>query len=207
MTSLTQKPEADYDGFVEHEHHHDYASDTLLGFWIYIMSDCILFATLFATYAVLSTGFAGGLTPKDLFDLNFVAVETALLLFSSFTFGMAMLAAHKKDMKQLLLWLGVTFALGAGFLCMEIYEFYHFSHEGAGPTSSAYWSAFYALVGTHGLHVFEGMLWMTVLVIHLLKDGINDVNQTRLACLSMFWHFLDVIWICVFTIVYLMGVM
>jgi len=207
MNTITQAPEADYDGYVAEEHHHDYAGDTLLGFWIYIMSDCILFATLFATYAVLNSGFAGGLTPKDLFDLNFVAVETSLLLLSSFTFGMAMLGAQQKKMTQLLLWLGVTFSLGAGFLCMELYEFYHFSHEGAGPTTSAYWSAFYALVGTHGLHVFAGMLWMIVLVIFLLKDGINDVNHTRLACLSLFWHFLDIIWICVFTIVYLMGVM
>ena len=156
---------------------------------------------------VLSTSFAGGLTPHDLFDLNFVAVETALLLFSSFTFGMAMLGAQKKNMFQLLLWLGITFSLGFGFLCMEIYEFYHFSHEGAGHDSSAYWSAFYALVGTHGLHVFAGMLWMVVLVIHLLRDGITDVNHTRLSCLSMFWHFLDVIWICVFSMVYLIGVL
>lgn len=207
MTAITPAPEPNYDGFVAQEHDHDYAGDTLLGFWIYIMSDCILFATLFATYAVLNVSFVGGLTPKDLFDLNFVAVETGLLLFSSFTFGMAMLAAQQKNKAQLLLWLGITFSLGAGFLCMELYEFYHFSHEGAGPTSSAYWSAFYALVGTHGLHVFAGMLWMIVLVVHLLKDGINEVNHTRLACLSLFWHFLDVIWICVFTMVYLMGVM
>ncbi len=200
-------PEAGYTGFVTKEHHHDYAGDTLLGFWIYIMSDCILFATLFATYAVLSTSFAGGLTPKDLFDLEFVAVETALLLFSSFTFGMAMLGAQKKQMGQLLLWLGITFALGGGFLAMELYEFYHFSHEGAGPTTSAYWSAFYALVGTHGLHVFAGMLWMIVLVVHLMRDGITETNFTRLSCLSLFWHFLDIIWICVFSMVYLMGVM
>ena len=200
-------PEAGYDGFAKEEHHHDYAGDTLLGFWIYIMSDCILFATLFATYAVLSTGFAGGITPKELFDLNFVAVETALLLFSSFTFGMAMLQAQNKDVAKLLLWLGVTFSLGFGFLCMELYEFYHFTHEGAGYDTSAYWSAFYALVGTHGLHVFAGMVWMIVLVIHILKDGINAVNHTRLSCLSMFWHFLDVIWICVFSMVYLIGVL
>lgn len=206
MTAIIT-PEPGYDGFVKEEHHHDYAGDTLLGFWIYIMSDCILFATLFAVYAVLSTGFAGGLTPTDLFDLNFVAVETGLLLFSSFTFGMAMLGAQNKNMFQLLLWLGITFSLGFGFLCMEMYEFYHFSHEGAGPTSSAYWSAFYALVGTHGLHVFSGMLWMIILVVHLLKDGITETNHTRLSCLSMFWHFLDVIWICVFSMVYLIGVL
>lgn len=207
MTTIISTPEPGYDGFVKEEHHHDYAGDTLLGFWIYIMSDCILFATLFATYAVLSNSFAGGLTPHDLFDLNFVAVETGLLLFSSFTFGMSMLAAQQKNMKLLMLWLGITFAMGAGFLAMELYEFYHFSHEGAGPTTSAYWSAFYALVGTHGLHVFAGMLWMIILVIHLLRDGINEVNYTRLSCLSLFWHFLDVIWICVFSVVYLMGVM
>ncbi|MCH2191542.1 MAG: cytochrome o ubiquinol oxidase subunit III [Gammaproteobacteria bacterium] len=207
MNTLTQTPEPGYTGYVAQEHHHDYAGDSLLGFWIYIMSDCILFATLFATYAVLSTGFAGGLTPKDLFDLEFVAVETALLLFSSFTFGMAMLGAQSKNMTQLLLWLSITFALGGGFLVMECYEFYHFSNEGAGPTTSAYWSAFYGLVGTHGLHVLAGMLWMIVLVVHLLRDGITETNHTRLACLSMFWHFLDVIWICVFSMVYLMGVM
>ncbi len=200
-------PEPGYTGYVDKEHHHDMAGDTLLGFWIYIMSDCILFATLFATYAVLSTSFAGGLTPTDLFDLEFVAVETALLLFSSFTFGMAMLGAQQQRMAQLLLWLGITFALGGGFLAMELYEFYHFSHEGAGPTTSAYWSAFYALVGTHGLHVFAGMCWMIVLVVHMLKDGISSTNFTRLSCLSLFWHFLDIIWICVFSMVYLMGVM
>ncbi len=207
MATQMIAPEPGYTGFVAEEHHHDYAGDTLLGFWIYIMSDCILFATLFATYAVLGNSFAGGLTPKDLFDLNFVAVETGLLLLSSFTFGMAMLGAQHKNMTQLLLWLGFTFSLGGGFLAMELYEFYHFSHEGAGPTTSAYWSAFYALVGTHGLHVFAGMFWMVFLVIHLLKDGITEANFTRLSCLSLFWHFLDIIWICVFSMVYLMGVM
>ena len=209
MTSnnMTIAPEPDYDGFVREEHHHDYAGDTLLGFWIYIMSDCILFATLFATYAVLGTSYAGGITPKDLFDLNFVAVETALLLFSSFTFGMAMLGAQSKNTQQLMKWLGITFLLGLAFLCMELYEFYHFASEGAGPTTSAYWSAFYALVATHGLHVFAGMCWMIVLVIHIKRDGITEANHTRLACLSMFWHFLDIIWICVFSMVYLMGAM
>lgn len=208
MSEMTITPaEPGYTGYVDHEHHHDYDGDTLFGFWIYIMSDCILFATLFATYAVLSTSFAGGLTPLDLFDLNFVAVETALLLFSSFTFGMAMLGAQNKNMRQLSLWLVITFLMGAGFLGMELYEFWHFSHEGAGPTSSAYWSAFYALVGTHGLHVFSGMCWMIVLFFHLRRDGITTTNFTRLSCLSLFWHFLDIIWICVFSLVYLMGVM
>lgn len=194
-----------------HDHddhdHHDTGGDTVFGFWIYIMSDCILFATLFAAYAVLSSSYAGGLTPKDLFDLNFVATETALLLFSSFTFGMAMLFAHRRLMKPMITWLVVTLALGLGFLGMELYEFYHFSHEGATPQSSAYWSAFYALVGTHGLHVFAGSIWMIVLFAHFKRDGFSEENLVRLACLSLFWHFLDIIWICVFSVVYLLGVM
>ncbi len=187
--------------------HHDYDGDTLLGFWIYILSDCILFASLFATYAVLSSSFAGGLTPKDLFDLKLVLGETALLLFSSFTFGLVMLGVQRKCIKTVYIWLAVTAVLGVAFLGIELYEFFHFSHLGAGPTSSAYWSAFYALVGTHGLHVFAGLLWMAVLVFHFLRDGLSQTNIVRLSCLSLFWHFLDVIWICVFSVVYLMGVM
>ncbi len=205
MTDLTVN--ANHAAEHDDEEHHDYAGDAMFGFWIYIMSDCMLFATLFASYAVLSSSFAGGLTPLDLFDLKFVFVETALLLFSSFTFGMAMLMAKKQDIKKLMLWLGITFLLGGGFLGMELYEFYHFSHEGATPQTSAYWSAFYALLATHGLHVFIGMLWMIILVVHILKNGLTEVNNTRLWCLSLFWHFLDIIWICVFSIVYLFGVM
>ena len=206
-TDLNDHHDGAHDSSHDDHDHHDYEGDTLLGFWIYIMSDCILFATLFATYAVLHGNFVDAPTPKDLFDLKFVAAETALLLFSSFTFGMAMLYAHRNNLKGLFLWLGITFLLGLGFLGMEIYEFYHFSHEGAGPTTAGYWSAFYALVGTHGLHVFAGMLWMIILSIHILRDGLTVTNSCRLACLSLFWHFLDVIWICVFSIVYLMGVM
>ncbi|NRA22059.1 MAG: cytochrome o ubiquinol oxidase subunit III [Oceanospirillaceae bacterium] len=190
-----------------HDHHHDTGGDTVFGFWIYIMSDCILFATLFATYAVMSTSFAGGITPKDLFDLNFVLGETALLLFSSFTFGMAMLYAHRKSMPGMITWLCITFALGVGFLAMELYEFHHFSTSGASPQTSGYWSAFYGLVATHGLHVTGGLIWMLVLFAHFKRDGFSKANMVRLACLSLFWHFLDVIWICVFSVVYLMGVL
>lgn len=189
------------------EHEHDYAGDTKFGFWIYILSDCMLFATLFATFAVLSFSYAGQITPLELFDLNFVLVETSLLLFSSFTFGMAMLMAQRQDIRNLMLWLAITFLLGGGFLAMELYEFYHFSHEGATPQTSAYWSAFYALLATHGLHVFAGMVWMIVLVAHIHFKGLNEVNQTRLWCLSLFWHFLDIIWICVFSVVFLLGVL
>ena len=193
---------------VDDDHdHHDYAADTLFGFWVYILSDCILFATLFATFAVLSGSFAGGLTPEHLFDLNFVLGETALLLLSSFTFGMVMLAAQRHNLQGLYVWLGITFLLGASFLVMELYEFHHFTHAGAGHGSSAFWSAFYALVGTHGLHVLAGLIWMMVLVVHIRKDGLSEGNAVRLACLSLFWHFLDIIWICVFSVVYLMGVL
>ncbi|UTZ28737.1 cytochrome o ubiquinol oxidase subunit III [Vibrio campbellii] len=194
-----------------HDHedhdHHDYAGDTIFGFWIYILSDCLLFGTLFAVFAVFSSSFAGQIEPTELFNLTFVAGETALLLLSSFTFGMAMLKANKEDMKGMLKWLGVTFTLGLSFLVMELYEFWHFSNEGATFHSSAYWSSFYALVATHGLHVFAGLIWMIVLFVHFKRDGFSEDNKTRLACLSLFWHFLDVIWICVFSVVYLMGVL
>jgi cytochrome o ubiquinol oxidase subunit 3 len=189
------------------EHHHDHGGDTLLGFWIYIMSDVILFATLFATFAVLNSAFAGGPTPADLFDLNLVLLGTMLLLVSSFTFGMVMLNAQRGNLRGVYVWLAWTFALGAGFLGLELYEFYHFSQSGATPQTSAYWSAFYALVATHGLHVFGGLIWIVVLVAHLKRDGLTEENNVRLGCLSLFWHFLDVIWICVFSVVYLMGVM
>ena len=190
----------------EHDHH-DYAGDTLFGFWIYILSDCLLFGTLFATYAVFSNSFAGQIEPSELFSLPFVLVETALLLASSYTFAIAMLKANNKQMQEMNKWLGITALLGVLFLVMELYEFYHFSHEGATLATSAYWSAFYGLLSTHGLHVFAGLIWMVVLFFHLKRDGFTDGNKTRLACLSLFWHFLDIIWICVFSMVYLMGVL
>ena len=130
-----------------------------------------------------------------------------MLLFSSFTFGMAMLKAQVQDMSGMFRWLGITFALGLGFLVMELYEFHHFTVAGATFDSSAYWSSFYALVATHGLHVFAGLVWMIVLYFHFKRDGFTEDNRARLNCLSLFWHFLDVIWICVFSVVYLMGVL
>ena len=207
MNTPLPPPPAGFTGFVEEEHHHDYGGDTVFGFWVYILSDCILFATLFAVYAVIGQNYAGTIEAKELFDLNFVLVETVLLLFSSFTFGMAMLGANANNMKQLMGWLAATFALGFGFLAMEMYEFVHFTHEGAAAWSSGAWSAFYGLIGTHGLHVLFGMIWMIVLVIHIFKDGLTEGNRVRLSCLSLFWHFLDIIWICVFSFVYLMGAM
>jgi cytochrome o ubiquinol oxidase subunit 3 len=187
--------------------HHDAGETKVFGFWIYLMSDCILFASLFATYAVLVNGTAGGPSGKDIFDLKFVLVETFLLLFSSITYGMAMIAMNKGKVGGVNTWLFLTFLFGLGFVAMEIYEFHHLIAEGFGPDRSAFLSSFFALVGTHGLHVTSGLIWIIVLMIQVSKFGLTATNKTRLMCLSLFWHFLDVVWICVFTVVYLLGVM
>ena len=191
----------------EEHGHHDAGSMKTFGFWSYLMTDCILFGTLFATYAVLSRAHADGPSQKDIFELSFVLVETFLLLFSSITYGFAMIAQHHGSKGGVLGWLAVTWLFGAGFIGMELYEFNHLIHEGYGPDRSAFLSAFFALVGTHGLHVSSGLIWMIVLMLQISSKGLTTTNVTRLSCLSLFWHFLDIIWIFVFTIVYLMGVL
>ncbi|WP_299842935.1 cytochrome o ubiquinol oxidase subunit III [uncultured Paracoccus sp.] len=189
----------------EEEPHHPEGHSTPLGFWIYLMSDCLIFATLFGTFAVLGQRYGGGPGPKELFDLWLIALNTAMLLFSSITYGFAMLAMHRGDQKEVMKWLGITAGFGLAFLAIELYEFNHLIHIGAGPGRSAFLSAFFTLVGTHGLHVTFGLIWMAALVLQVRKHGLTSANQRRLECLSMFWHFLDVIWIGVFTFVYLMG--
>jgi len=189
------------------DHHHDSGQMTVLGFWLYLMTDCILFASLFATYAVLSGSFAGGPSGHDIFQLDFVAVETLFLLLSSITFGFAMLKMFDGKKAGVLGWLAVTFLFGAGFIAMEIYEFHHLIGEGFGPNRSGFLSGFFALVGTHGLHVTAGLIWMAVMMYQINKHGITPTAKTRMSCLSLFWHFLDVVWICVFTVVYLLGVL
>ena len=194
-----------------HDHHHDHdaeaTSKVVFGFWIYIMSDCILFASIFATYIVLHGNTFGGPSGKELFELPYVLIETFLLLISSFTYGLAMQAMYKANKSQVMLWLIITFLLGFGFICMEINEFHHLILEGNGPSRSAFLSSFFTLVGTHGLHVTCGLVWMVMLMLQLNKHGITAVTSRKLSCLSLFWHFLDIVWIFVFTIVYLMGVM
>ncbi len=180
---------------------------TVFGFWLYLMTDCILFASIFATYAVLSGNFAGGPSGHDIFELNYVLGETALLLFSSITFGFAMLQMYKGNKSGVLGWLAITWLLGAGFIGMEINEFHLLISEGFGPSRSGFLSGFFALVGTHGLHVTAGLIWMAILMYQINKHGITNTSKTRMSCLSLFWHFLDVVWICVFTVVYLMGVL
>jgi len=189
------------------EHDHEAGGSTLLGFWIYLMSDCLIFAVLFATYGVLSNNYAGGPGPTELFDLSLVAVNTSMLLLSSITYGFAMLSSYRKNVAGTQLWLAVTGLFGAAFLAIELYEFAHMIHEGAGPQRSAFLSSFFTLVGTHGLHVTFGIVWLITLMVQIGKHGLNKANARRLACLSLFWHFLDVIWIGVFTFVYLMGML
>lgn len=187
--------------------HPDDGSKTLLGFWIYLMSDCLIFSVLFATFGVLAGSVAGGPDGKELFDLNYVFGETLLLLVSSFTFGMAMLSMHARKQGAVIGWLLVTFLFGAGFIGMEVYEFAKLIHEGSGPGRSAFLSAYFGLVGTHGLHVTCGLLWIAVMIDQVRRFGLDDVVKRRLSSLSLFWHFLDLIWICVFTFVYLRGVL
>jgi cytochrome o ubiquinol oxidase subunit III len=191
----------------EDDHHHETGGGTLLGFWVYLMSDALIFATLFATYGVLSSSFAGGPSPHEIFELPLVAVNTAILLVSSITYGFAMIAMQESKLRQTQLWLVLTGLLGASFVGIELYEFGTLIHEGAGPWQSAFLSAFFTLVGTHGLHVTFGIVWLVVMLVQLSQRGLHVENQRRLMCLSMFWHFLDVVWIGVFTFVYLLGVL
>ena len=189
------------------EQDHAAGGSTLLGFWIYLMSDCLIFAALFATYGVLGGNLAAGPGPRDLFDLKLVAVNTSMLLLSSITYGFAMLASHRNLVGQTQGWLLVTALFGAAFIGIELFEFTHMIYEGATPQRSAFLSAFFTLVGTHGLHVTVGLVWLITLMVQLGKHGMTIANQRRLMCLSLFWHFLDVIWIGVFTFVYLLGVL
>jgi cytochrome o ubiquinol oxidase subunit 3 len=204
--SATQVQETEKPQFYLTEDHHP-ENSTNLGFWLYLMSDCLIFAVLFATHGVLGRNYAAGPSPADLFDLNLVAINTALLLFSSITYGFAMLQMERGAKMETLVWLGITGLFGAAFLAVEIYEFHHLIAEGAGPTRSAFLSSFFTLVGTHGLHVTFGLIWLVTLMAQVSKRGLIPENRRRLMCLSMFWHFLDVIWIGVFSFVYLLGVL
>ena len=188
-------------------HDHGTGSATPLGFWIYLMSDALLFAALFATFGVLGTSYAGGPTPRDIFDLPLVALNTAILLVSSIAYGFAMLAMERSEVRTTQMWLLITALLGATFVGIELYEFSVLIGEGATPQRSGFLSAFFTLVGTHGLHVTFGILWIGVMLVQVQQRGLIAANRRRLLCLSMFWHFLDVVWIGVFTFVYLLGML
>jgi cytochrome o ubiquinol oxidase subunit 3 len=189
------------------EHEHAPGDSTMLGFWIYLMSDCLIFAMLFAIYGVLGGNYAAGPAPRDIFDLPLVALNTSMLLLSSITYGFAMLEMAQNRIALMQIWLVVTSVFGLAFLGIELREFAHLIHEGATPQRSAFLSAFFTLVGTHGLHVTFGILWLVTLMAQVARHGLIEANRRRLMCLSMFWHFLDVIWIGVFTFVYLLGML
>lgn len=182
-------------------------STKMLGFWIYLMTDCILFASLFATYIVLRPGTYGGPSGQELFELPFVLLETIVLLTSSFTCGLALLAAKRGALKPAIIGLAATFILGATFLALELSEFMKLAGEGHGWQTSAFLSGFFTLVGTHGAHIAVGLLWVIVMIVQMIKSGLTPGVQRRLEMFGLFWHFLDIIWIFIFTIVYLMGVL
>jgi cytochrome o ubiquinol oxidase subunit III len=196
-----------------HDHHHDHAQEQMankvFGFWLYLMTDCVLFATAFAGVAVNGHSYAGGPSGKDVFELNGVILETACLLISSVTYGFAMLAAHKHNKSGVMMWLAITFLFGLGFIGLEVKEFIHLVSEGNGPERSAFLSSFFLLVATHGCHVTAGLLWMGTLMVQLgiMGKPLNTAYMGRLTMLSLFWHFLDIVLIGVFTVVYLLGSM
>lgn len=178
---------------------------SLFGFWVYLMTDCILFASLFATYAVLRNSTFGGPSGHQLFSLPFVLTETLILLTSSFTAGLGILAAHHGDKRKVMILLGLTFLLGLSFLGLELREFAHLAQEGNSWRRSGFLSAFFTLVGTHGVHITAGLIWMSILLTKVWRFGLGTVNVRRLSMLALFWHFLDIVWIFIFTIVYLLG--
>ena len=186
---------------------HDQAEITVFGFWVFIMSDVITFGMVFATYATMRDAVAGGPGPADLFDLTSVALQTTLLLTSSLTFGFASLAMkHRPDHSRLVVWLILTALLGVGFLGLELHDFVDMAAQGATPQRSGWLSSFYALVGLHGLHVMAGLIWVAVMLWQLQAVGLTNAVKTRILRLGLYWHFLDIIWIGIFSTVFLGGV-
>lgn len=179
---------------------------TLFGFWLYLMTDCLLFASLFATYVVLRGNVAGGPSEADIFNPPFVLAETLLLLTSSFTCGMMLLAAKAGNVRRTVALLGGIVLLGGIFLTMELSEFTQLAHDGAGWTVSAFLSAFFTLVGTHGAHIAVGLLWAIILMRWLSSRPLDERLMKQLRMFGLFWHFLDVVWIFIFTVVYMIGV-
>ena len=175
------------------------------GFWIFILSDIVMFSGLFAAYAVLSGNTAGGPTGRQLFDLRNVFIETMCLLFSSYTCGLGALSAERRQPAGFLIFAALTFVLGAAFLFIEASEFAGMVEKGAGPSRSGFLSAFFTLVGTHGVHVTSGLIWLIYLVAQVVVKGLRAAVLRRLLCWSLFWHALDIVWVGVFTLVYLMG--
>lgn len=186
---------------------HDRLDVQTFGFWLYILSDLILFSILFSTFALLGRHFAGGPTGHDLFHIPYVFIETMLLLTSSATCGVAMINVQQQKINISAFWLLITFLLGLGFVIMEISEFHRLVLDNNGPSRSAFLSSFFTLVSTHGAHVTAGLIWILVMIVQLLTSGISLPVRSRLIRMSIFWHFLDIVWVGVFTLVYLRGVL
>ena len=186
--------------------HHAHAEPDLFGFWVFLMSDALLFALLFATYGAMLGGTAEGPGPRDVFDLRPTFIETALLLTSSFTWGMASMALKYGDKKlRLIAWMGATLVLGLAFLAMELNDSAVMFSKGAYPTRSGFLSAFFGLVPLHGIHVLTGCIWIMVMAVQVVVIGTDDRTKTNFLRLGLFWHFLDIIWIAIFSIVFLQG--
>ncbi len=184
----------------------DVYSKNTLGFWFYLMTDCMIFTTLFVTYAVLKNNTFGGPSSNELFSQATSFAETMILLCSSVACGFGLLSSLKNNKKKVVFWLAVTFLLGAAFIALELNEFYHLILEGNSFTRSAFLSSFFTLVGTHGLHVSVGLLWLMVMIVQVSLLGITIDTFRRLMIFGMFWHFLDLVWVFIFTFVYLIGV-
>lgn len=197
-TAISQTAEPDI--------HQDTFSRTIFGFWTYLMTDSLLFGSLFVTYGVLHYSTFGGPGPRELYTLPTTIAETVVLLISSFTCGFGVLAATRNKKKALLGWFSIAFLMGLAFVVLELREFAELIHEGHTWQKSAFLSSFFTLVGTHGLHVSIGLLWMLILMAQIVVKGITTTTFRRMVCFNMFWHFLDLVWIFIFTFVYLMGV-
>lgn len=179
---------------------------TVFGFWLYLMTDCVLFGSLFATFVVLRSNTFGGPGGETLFSLNFVLAETLILLTSSFSCGLGILSARKGQLNRVMILFGITFLLGLAFVGLELHEFSRLYNEGNSWRRSGFLSAFFTLVGTHGLHISTGLLWMGTMLVRVKKAGLTRLNVRQLTMLSLFWHFLDIVWIFIFTVVYMMGI-
>lgn len=206
MNVIAQRPGVT---FAEEPHHeHDHAGNALSGFWLFMMSDLIIFGLMFATYITMLTpgSMAGGPTPKDLFELPGAAFETAALLVSTLTFGMASLAIkYERARSEVMFWLIVTLVLGLAFLGLEVREFAHMLADGAVPQRSGFLSAFFGLVPLHGAHVTAGSVWLIFMIVQIARGGVTGSVKSRVARLALFWHFLDLIWVGIFSVVYLGG--
>jgi len=182
------------------------AEEMVFGFWVFLMSDAIIFGVLFATYASMRMATAGGPGPHELFDIRSAFGESFALLSSSFTFGMASVSLkHDQRRGPLLMWLGITLFLAAGFLALEVHDFLSMFAKGGGPTRSGFLSSFFALVPLHGLHVTTACVWMLALIAQMMRFGLDSEVKLGLLRLGLFWHFLDIVWIAIFSIVYLGG--